>query len=210
MFTMTDKLMTVNSDTTVNVPDTPRGRALYTIDYFLNGRPHARDHDSKLCSLERIVAEGRDLRTGEILWQRTASRGRPQGRRHAKSTHANPTPATDGRHLVVSFGSEGLFAYDLDGRRRWKKKLGALSSGWFFDATYEWGFASSPIIHDGRVIVQADIYGGSFLAAWDLETGDEAWRTERDEIPGWSTPTILPGGTSSTTADLLVSDVEMK
>ncbi len=57
MYTITDKLMTVNSVTKTSLPDTPRGRALFTIDYFLNGRPQASDHDSKLCSLERIVPE---------------------------------------------------------------------------------------------------------------------------------------------------------
>ncbi len=135
-----------------------------------------------------------DRRTGEILWQRTASRGRPQVKRHQKSTHANPTPASDGRHLVVSFGSEGLFCYDLDGRLRWKQELGLLSSGWFFDATYEWGFASSPIVHDGKAVVQVDVAKGSYIAAYDLATGRRLWRSERDEISTWGTPAVLPAG----------------
>ena len=135
-----------------------------------------------------------DRGSGEVLWQREAARGRPKVKRHLKSSHANSTPAVDDRHVVVLFPSEGLFCFDHRGELLWRKDLGVFGSGWFFDPTYEWGFASSPIIHDGRVIVQADIYQGSFLAAWDLETGEEAWRTERDEIPSWSTPTILPGG----------------
>jgi outer membrane protein assembly factor BamB len=49
--------------------------------------------------------------------------------RHPKSTHANPTPATDGKHLAVFFGSEGLHTYDLDGKLLWKKDFGVLDSG---------------------------------------------------------------------------------
>lgn len=134
-----------------------------------------------------------DLATGEVVWERTAAEGRPQVKRHLKSSHANPTPVTDGRHLVVSFGSEGLHAYDLDGKLLWKKDLGVLAAGWFYDPTYEWEFGSSPILHDGMVIVQADVYAGAFVAAFDVETGRELWRTSRDEVPTWGTPAILPG-----------------
>ena len=130
--------------------------------------------------------------TGEILWQRTATEGPPKVKRHTKSSHANPTPVTDGRHLVVSFSSEGLFCYDFEGKLLWKKDLGVLVSGWFYDPTYEWGFASSPILHDGKVIVQVDIQEGSFLAAFEISSGKEVWRTARQEIPSWATPAILP------------------
>lgn len=133
-----------------------------------------------------------DKANGEILWRDDASQGRPKVKRHMKSSHANSSPAVNEKYLVVLFPSEGLFCYDHDGNLLWKRDLGVLGSGWFFDASYEWGFAASPILHEGRVIVQADIYSGSFIAAWDLATGEPAWRTERDEIPTWSTPTILP------------------
>src|SRR5580692_9490835 len=67
-----------------------------------------------------------DRRSGKILWERTAASGVPKIMRHPKSTHASPTPATDGQHVIVSFGSEGLFAYDLSGTLLWKKDLGVL------------------------------------------------------------------------------------
>lgn len=138
----------------------------------------------------RVYAVDKD--SGALLWERLASSGRPKVKRHLKSSHANPTPVTDGKHLVVSFGSEGLFCYDFAGELLWKKDLGTLSSGWFFDPTYEWGFASSPILHQGRVIVQVDIQEGSFVAAFAVATGQEVWRTARQEIPSWGTPTVLP------------------
>ena len=135
-----------------------------------------------------------DKGTGEILWRRVAASGIPKVKRHMKSTHANPTPVTDGRHVLASFGSEGIYCYDFDGTLLWKKDLGVLESGWFYDPTYEWGFASSPIIHDGHAILQVDIQKGSYIAAYDVTNGQEIWRTDRDEIPTWGTPVmLLPG-----------------
>ena len=93
--------------------------------------------------------------------------------------------------MIVSFGSQGLYAYDFDGKLLWKKDLGVLNAGWFFDPDYEWGLGSSPIIYKNLVIVQCDIQRNSFLAAFDADTGKEVWRTAREEIPSWSTPTIF-------------------
>ena len=67
-----------------------------------------------------------DKRTGKVLWDRTAHTGVPRARRHTKATHANTTVATDGKRIVAFFGSEGLYAYDLDGKLLWKKDLGLL------------------------------------------------------------------------------------
>ena len=135
-----------------------------------------------------------DRRSGEVLWKRLAYEGAPRVKRHTKSTHANPTPAVDGQRVVVSFGSEGLYAYDLDGELLWKKDLGLLDSGFYTVPAAQWGFGSSPVLHDGRVIVQADVQKNSFLAAFDAATGNQLWRTARDEVPTWSTPTVHEGG----------------
>ena len=134
-----------------------------------------------------------DKQRGTVVWQQTAHEGAPRFKRHPKSTHANPTPATDGEHVVAFFASEGLYCYDLDGRLLWNKSLGDLNSGWFYDADYEWGFGSSPIIYRDLVIVQCDIQQGSFLAAFDVTSGELRWRRERDEIPTWATPTVCEG-----------------
>jgi outer membrane protein assembly factor BamB len=136
-----------------------------------------------------------DRESGKIVWERTAYEGVPRIQRHQKSSHANSTPATDGQHVIALFGSEGLYAYDMDGKLLWKKDLGVLDSGFFQVPTAQWGFGSSPIIHEGRVIVQADVQKGSFLAAFDVKTGKELWRTERDDVPTWSTPTVHVDGT---------------
>jgi outer membrane protein assembly factor BamB len=134
-----------------------------------------------------------DRRTGKVLWQRTSHKGVPRVKRHAKSSHANCTPAADAGHLAVCFGSEGLFCYDHDGNLLWRRDLGTLDAGWFYDADYQWGFGSSPVIYRGRVIVQCDVGNGSFLAAFDAGTGKKVWRTPREEIPSWGTPTVVEG-----------------
>ena len=136
-----------------------------------------------------------DKLTGKIVWERVAVEGVPKIKRHIKSTHANSTPATDGRHLIAFFGSEGLFCYDLKGKLIWSKDLGILDTGWFYDPDYQWGTASSPIIYKNLVIIQCDIQKNSFIAAFDIKTGKEVWRTTRDEIPSWGSPTIYEGKT---------------
>jgi len=132
-----------------------------------------------------------DKRTGKVVWERVAREGIPKTKRHPKSSQASPTPVTDGRRVIVSFGSEGLYAYDLDGTPLWNRDLGVLNAGWFYDPDYEWGVGSSPIIWKNLVIVQCDIQKNSFIAAFDVATGQPVWRTAREEIPSWSTPAIF-------------------
>ena len=132
-----------------------------------------------------------DKGTGNVVWDRVASDGTPKTKRHPKSSQASPTPVTDGRRVIVSFGSEGLYAYDFDSKLIWKRDLGVLNAGWFYDPDYEWGFGSSPIIWKNLVIVQCDIQKNSFVAAFDVATGQPVWRTNREEIPSWSTPAIF-------------------
>ncbi len=132
-----------------------------------------------------------DKQTGALRWERTAKSGVPIIKRHPKSTHASSTLATDGRHLVAFFGSEGLYAYDMKGELLWKKDFGTLDSGYFIAPGAQWGFASSPIIRDGRLVIQVDVQKGSFVAAFDVRTGRELWRTPRADVPTWSTPAIV-------------------
>ena len=136
-----------------------------------------------------------DKRTGKILWERIAYEGMPKVKRHPKSTHADSTPVTNGKYLVVLFGSHGLYAYDLKGKLLWKQDLGVLDAGWFYDADYQWEHGSSPVIYKDLVIVQADVQKDSFIAAYSLKNGKLVWKTPREEISSWGTPTIYEGKT---------------
>jgi len=132
-----------------------------------------------------------DKNRGEILWERLARKGVPVTERHTKSSHANPTMATDGRYVVAFFGSDGLYCYDFNGNLIWTRDFGRINAGPYTDPGVEWGFGSSPIIHENRVIIECDIIGESFLASLDLETGEEIWRTPREDVATWSTPNFL-------------------
>lgn len=131
-----------------------------------------------------------DKNTGKVIWERTACKGIPKIKRHPKSTHANTTAATDGKYVVAFFGSEGLYCYDMDGKLQWQKDFGLLRSAFFTMKDAEWEFASSPVIHKGVLIIQCDVLENSFLAAYDVKTGKEIWKAQRDEYPGWCTPNI--------------------
>ena len=130
--------------------------------------------------------------TGKILWEQTAFEGTPYDDRHRKSSYAASTPATDGKLVYAFFGTEGLFAYDLNGKPAWKAELGKL-------ATLGMGTGTSPILHENLVIVQCDEEAGaaSFIVALDKKTGKEVWRTPRKVQASWTTP-ILVAGTART------------
>ena len=133
-----------------------------------------------------------DKKTGKIVWERVAYTGAPKVKRHTKSSQANSTPVTDGKRVVAVFGSIGMLAaWDMDGKPLWTEQIGVIDSGWFFDPEYQWGHSSSPIIYGNTVIVQADQQKKSYLAAFDLDTGKQVWRTDRDEIPTWGTPALF-------------------
>lgn len=144
------------------------------------------EHTFKVYALNRL--------SGEIEWENTVVTRVPGAKRHLKSTQANSTPVTDGKRVCALFGTVGtLTCFDMNGKQLWTADLGTLDAGWFYDRSYQWGHASSPIIYKGLVIVQADTYKNSFIGAWNLKDGSQAWRTSRDDVPSWGSPTVYHG-----------------
>lgn len=138
----------------------------------------------------RYMVYALDARTGRIVWEREAHKGRPFGGRHRKNTYASETPVTDGERLYVSFGGNvGVFCFSLDGTPLWRKT-------WPPHPIYlDFGTASSPIVHDGRVYQLHDNDRESFFAALDARTGRELWNVKRTGAAtrlksGWSTPFV--------------------
>ncbi|MCH8118254.1 MAG: PQQ-binding-like beta-propeller repeat protein [Planctomycetes bacterium] len=138
-----------------------------------------------------------DRKNGKILWSRQSHIGKPKVKRHPKSSHASPTPCTDGNYVVAFFGSEGMYCYDMKGNLIWEKDLGKLDWGFFKSPAAQWGGGSSPVIHKQMVIVQCDVQKNSFLAAFNLRDGTELWKTVRNEVPTWGTPTVYTGNEHS-------------
>lgn len=109
---------------------------------------------------------------------------------HPKNGHASATPVTDGRRVYASFGSHGLLAADFDGKIAWHHKVGRL-------ANYH-GSAGSPVLYKDRIFIYQDHNGtesgGSFVAAFETETGKLLWRTPRTATVGWGTPVVIAAG----------------
>ncbi len=128
-------------------------------------------------------------KTGKQLWRRDAHTGTPRVTRHAKATHANTTVAVDNRHVVAFFGSEGIYCYDHDGHMLWQRDLGVVNISKY---NIGWGYASSPAIYADRVVLVCDAPDDPYLAALDLETGEQVWRKSRmgDCERSWGTALI--------------------
>lgn len=127
---------------------------------------------------------GLDLDTGEIVWSREAEASRPVIGRHPKNSYASETPVTDGERVYALFGDVGIFCYDLDGKPVWKKRIEPR------ETLYNYGAAASPVLHGDLLIVIYDNQEDSFIVAYNKRTGEQAWRTERDEISTWATPFV--------------------
>ena len=122
-------------------------------------------------------------RDGTLLWRQRAPSEQLE-EVHPFSNPAASTPATDGQRVYTYFGSYGLLAYDFTGKEVWRKPLPAPPT--------QFGAATSPIVFDGKVILQLDGNDGrSELLAFDARTGDPVWRTPRPLLrESWSTPIV--------------------
>jgi outer membrane protein assembly factor BamB len=126
-----------------------------------------------------------DRETGRLMWSRVASEALPHEGRHGTNTYASASPTTDGQRLYVSFGSRGLFCFDLEGNLLWDRDLGTMIT------RLGWGEGASPVIHGDWLIVNWDHEGQSFLVVLDAATGQTRWQAERDEVTSWSTPRVV-------------------
>jgi outer membrane protein assembly factor BamB len=132
-----------------------------------------------------------DRRTGALRWHRivTYTNGEPT---HRSNPYCASTPVADGTNVVVWHGSAGIFCYDFAGHQVWATELGPVR--------HEWGYASSPILHRGKVILNFGPGARTFLVALDLKSGRPMWRhdepggldtTEKRMVGSWSTPIVV-------------------
>ena len=126
---------------------------------------------------------------GKVLWQRKLGRGAKVPRADLTS----PSPVTDGRRVVFTYGSGDIVGLDLDGKELWRRNLtkeyGCLA--------IMFGFGSSPLLYDGKLILPvqrrekpysynmgADLPRQGpldcFLLAMDPATGKTIYRHVRD------------------------------
>jgi outer membrane protein assembly factor BamB len=128
-----------------------------------------------------------DRKTGKIVWQKTARVATPhEGYHRAYGSFASNSPITDGKFVYASFGSRGIFCYDLNGKLIWEKDLGVKMK-----MRLQFGEGSAPAIDGERIILNFDQETDSFIVALDKRTGKELWRAARDEASSWSMPLII-------------------
>ena len=123
--------------------------------------------------------------TGDEIWKKVATEEVPHEAGHGTNTFASSSPTTDGEHIYVSFGSRGIFCFDMDGNKVWEEDLGEMQTAARF------GEGSSLALHDDTLVVPWDHEGDSFIVALDKKTGEEKWKVERDEKTTWATPLIV-------------------
>lgn len=129
-----------------------------------------------------------DRESGKLLWERVATEEVPKEGQHTTNTYASSSPVTDGKRLIVSFGSRGIFCYDLDGNLKWERDLGQMRT------RRGWGEGVSPALHGDTLIVNWDHEDPSFIVALDADTGKTRWRADRDEPTSWATPLVVQQG----------------
>jgi len=117
-----------------------------------------------------VVCYGMD---GKEQWRKAFGKERPG--KHASGTGSNPSPVTDGKHIVVYYKSGTLACLRPNGRLLWETNLQKR----YGKDTLWWDLGTSPVLAGDRVVVAVMQSGESYLVAFNLENGDEVWKTDR-------------------------------
>lgn len=128
-----------------------------------------------------------DRKTGAQRWGTEMHRVLELPPIHKKNTHASPTVASDGERIFAVFFNNGMIhlsAVNFEGVKLWQKQVGA------FRPRYQFGYAASPLLHKGNVIVASEFSDAGFLGAFDRETGLGVWRISRDQATSYSSPIV--------------------
>jgi outer membrane protein assembly factor BamB len=129
-----------------------------------------------------------DRQSGEEIWRTVATEEVPHEGHHPTHSYAAYSPVTDGDNVYVSFGSRGVYCFDLDGRLKWQRSLGKMNS------RLGWGEGTSPVLHGDSLILNWDQEADSFMTVLDAKTGEPRWRVDRKEPTSWNTPLVIERG----------------
>ncbi len=138
----------------------------------------------------RFVVLAIDRASGRIRWQTVVRDEQPHETTHETAGWASHSPVTDGRIVVASFGSRGVYGLDFSGEVLWRADPGEMR------VKHGHGEGSSPVLHGDTVVVNWDHEGDSFVLALDIATGQQRWKVARAEGTSWSTPLIVAHGAS--------------
>ncbi len=133
----------------------------------------------------QFVVISYDRATGKERWRKIAAEKVPHEGHHASHSYAAASPTTDGRFLYVSFGSRGIYCYDLKGNLIWQRDLGRLETRFAF------GESVTPVVHGDSLLLNWDQEEDSALICLDARTGQTKWKVPRDEKTSWNTPLVV-------------------
>lgn len=133
----------------------------------------------------QFVVQCYDRTGGKLLWQKIVVEAVPHEGHHKDHGYASPSPVTDGKFVYASFGSRGIYCFDMAGELQWGRDLGDLRIYRFF------GEATSPVLEGDTLLVNWDHEGDSFLYALEARTGKTRWQVPREQGTSWSTPLVV-------------------
>jgi outer membrane protein assembly factor BamB len=131
-----------------------------------------------------------DRKSGAIRWTRDVKPELPESAyqpgNNSQHGYASSTPVSDGKYVFVFFGKSGVFCFDLAGKQLWSRSVGQGTTGW--------GSATSPLLFNDFVIVNASVESDA-LVALNKSDGSEAWKLAGTK-GAWSSPMLVevPGG----------------
>ncbi len=131
-----------------------------------------------------------DRKSGATRWKAVARVATPhEGFHRSYGSFASASPVTDGERVYVNFGSQGVYAWDFDGKPAW-----SFDPGVKLVMRNAFGEGLAPVLAGAALVQVADQEQDSFVFALDKETGKELWRVPRDEPSTWATPLVTELG----------------
>ena len=130
---------------------------------------------------------GFDRNTGKERWGTVVSQG-GFPKVHQKNTHASSTACSDGQQIYATFNHHNKIeavALDLQGKIVWQKDVGG-----FLPKKYQYGYAASPTLYQGKLIISGDCDTVAWLKALDTKSGRVVWEQNRPKMLNWSSPIV--------------------
>jgi outer membrane protein assembly factor BamB len=152
---------------------------IYLTSYSGYAVPGTSSGDLNALTRQVVCLQRKD---GSILWKKDLPAVQPEQAKVRDHGYASNTPLADADRLYVFLGASGVFAFDHEGAQLWHARVGSNVHGW--------GSASSPVLYQDLVIINAAVESDA-LVALNKTTGKEVWRA-----PGmkesWNTPILVP------------------
>ncbi len=133
----------------------------------------------------QFVVYSINRKTGEINWKKIVREQYPDEEILEVSSFASASCVTDGEHIVASFGSYGVYCFDMSGNMIWEKDLGNMED------PLSLGEGTSPVIYKDNLVIVWDHPGKSYIYVFNKKTGKEIWQKNRSEITTWATPIVV-------------------